>query len=72
MMTFWELQNKATASQERVIALQVELAAEKAKKKALQRALEAAAKKARGRNIYVDQGCSGKWMQLLFCMPEFV
>ena len=54
------------------MALQDELAAEKSKKKALQHALEAAAKKARGRNIYVDQGCSGKWMQLLFCMPEFV
>jgi hypothetical protein len=50
-MTFWELHNKAVASQERIIALQNELAAEKSKKKALQRALEAMAKKARGRNI---------------------
>ena len=50
-MTFWELHNKAAASQERIMALQDELAAENAKKKALQSALEAAAKMARGRNI---------------------
>ena len=50
-MTFWELHNKAATSQERIMALQDELAAEKAKKKALQRALEAVAKMARGRNI---------------------
>ena len=50
-MTFWQLHNKAIASQERIIALQDELAAEKSKKKALQHALEAAAKMARGRNI---------------------
>ena len=50
-MTFWELHNKAAASQERIMALQDELVAEKAKKKALQRVLEAVAKMARGRNI---------------------
>ena len=50
-MTFWELHNKAAASQEMIMALQDALAAKKAKKKALQRALEAEAKMARGKNI---------------------
>ena len=50
-MTFWELHNKTAASQERIMSLQDELAAEKAKKKALQCTLEAAAEMARGRNI---------------------
>ena len=50
-MSFWELHNKVAASQERIMALQDELVAEKAKKKALQCALEAAAEMARGRNI---------------------
>ncbi|KAG2562284.1 hypothetical protein PVAP13_8KG123001 [Panicum virgatum] len=54
-MTFWELHNKVAASQERIIALQDELAAEKAKKKALQRAVEAATKMARGRNIWLTR-----------------
>ena len=51
-MSIWELHNNVAASQERVYALEDELAGEKERIKALKRALEAAAMKARGgRNI---------------------
>ena len=51
-MTMLELHNTLAESQERVYALQDEVAGEKKKKKSLERALKAATKKARGgRNI---------------------
>ena len=62
-MSIWELHNNVAASQERVYALEDELAGEKERIKALKRALEAAAKKARGgRNI--------QWMEPVFILVD--